>query len=91
MFKSEINLGGPSEPTRAKKKAGYSASSYVIKPLSLYQLKLATYQTDVCTLFVYNDLVGVVPSVLSNDGNSLKPVRKNSEPSLEYLKDHILT
>ena len=112
LFNSIINLGGPLEPTRAKKQAGYSTSSGVIKLLSLCQLKLSTYQRDVSTFFIYNDLVGVVPSVLSNDGNALKPaieldlykkqsirlnvkvdyefVSKNPEPSLEYLKDHIV-
>ena len=73
IFKSIINLGGPLEPTRAKKQAGYSTSSGVIKLLSLCQLKLSTYQRDVSTFFIYNDLVGVVPSVLSNYDNALKP------------------
>ena len=68
LFESEINLGGPSEPTRPKKQAGYCTSSGVIKPLSLCQLKLSTYQRDVSTFFIHNNLFGVVPSVLSNDG-----------------------
>ena len=49
LFESEVNLGGPSEPTRAKKQAGYSTSLGVIKLLSLCQLKLSTYQRDVST------------------------------------------
>ena len=44
LFESEINFGGSSEPTRAKNQAGVNTSSSVIKPLSLCQLKLSTYQ-----------------------------------------------
>ena len=73
LFEREINLGGPSEPTRAKKQTEYSTSSGVIKRLSLSQLNLSTYQGGVSTFFIYNGLVGVVLSVLSNDGNALKP------------------
>ena len=105
LFEREINLGGPSEPTRAKKQTEYSTSSGVIKRLSLSQLNLSTYQGGVSTFFIYNGLVGVVLSVLSNDGNALKPaiefvkivkidyefVSKNPEPSLEYLKDQFVT
>ena len=35
LFKSEIDLVGPSEPMRAKKQVGYSTSLGVIKPLWL--------------------------------------------------------
>ena len=51
LFKSEIDLGGPSEPMRAKKQVGYSTSLGVIKPLSLCQLNLSTYQKDISTFF----------------------------------------
>ena len=43
LFESEVNLDGPSEPTRAKAQAGYSTCSRVIEWLLLFQLKLSIY------------------------------------------------
>ena len=50
LFESEVNLDGPSEPTRAKTQLGYSTCSGVIERLLLFQLKLSIYQREVSTL-----------------------------------------
>ena len=89
LFEREINLSGPSEPTRAKKQTEYSTSSGVIKRLSLSQLNLSTYQGGISTFFIYNGLVGLVLSVLSNDGNAIEfDLYKNQNVGLNVKIDY---
>ena len=68
-----MNFGGPSRPTRRKKESGYTTKSGVIKELSLCQLKLCSNGKSEGSFLVSNPTVQVIPCVLSNDGNALKP------------------
>lgn len=57
----QMNFAGPSKPTQKKKQCGYTTKSGFIKALSLAHYKLIT------------ETVKVIPCILSNDGNPLKP------------------
>ena len=65
-----MNFGGASETTRNKHQAGYTPKSGVIHPLSIAHLKLCEKNQ---VFIINNDTVSVIPAVVSNDGNPLKP------------------
>ena len=70
LSQCRMNFAGRSKETRRKKKSGHTTQSGMVKELSLAHYKLST--TDE-SLLVSNELVDVIPCVLSNDGNPLKP------------------
>ena len=87
------NFGGPSRPTRTKKKSGYTTKSGVVKELSLCQLKLSTSSKSDASFLVCNKTVKVIPCVLSNDGNALKPaieldIRQKQLIGLDFACDY---
>ena len=76
MMDCKMTLGGPSEKTDRKRQSGYTVESGVIKPLLESFQCLMERERE---FIISNDVDKVIPVVLANDGNPLKPGIKYDE------------